>query len=319
MARMKSAQAVYYGPADSGYPSVGRVSANESVDFLWMEGTWCYIRYSVSGTANKKCGYVPETAVNHANESPLIYNDNNSGDRYIRDGGTTYTGPGSSGYVSAGSVDAGELVAYTGYKYNDYALIEYSVGSTSNKKRAWYSAGDMTTEPASSGSTFYNYTANGWTVTSPWNGAADHPGHLGLDLKRPSDTSFYALADGVVVAKSSSCLRSNGYTIVLQHNIGGKPFFSFYAHMDSSPNLSVGDRVTCGTPIHVYGASGNVTGPHLHLGVYTGEINNDQYGYYKVNDELTYFNDYGLGYIDYNNYRFFDPAQVIATNGGVIC
>ena len=71
MARMKSAQAVYYGPADSGYPSVGRVSANESVDFLWTEGTWCYIRYSVSGTANKKCGYVPETAVNHANESPL--------------------------------------------------------------------------------------------------------------------------------------------------------------------------------------------------------------------------------------------------------
>ena len=175
----------------------------------------------------KKCGYVPETAVNHANESPLIYNDNNSGDRYIRDGGTTYTGPGSSGYVSAGSVDAGELVAYTGYKYNDYALIEYSVGSTSNKKRAWYSAGDMTTEPASSGSTFYNYTANGWTVTSPWNGTADHPGHLGLDLVRSSNTSFYALADGVVVAKSSSCLRSNGYTIVLQHNIGGKPFFSF--------------------------------------------------------------------------------------------
>lgn len=73
---------------------------------------------------------------------------NNSGDRYIRDGGTTYTGPGSSGYVSAGSVDAGELVAYTGYKYNDYALIEYSVGSTSNKKRAWYSAGDMTREPS---------------------------------------------------------------------------------------------------------------------------------------------------------------------------
>ena len=88
MARMKSAQTVYYGPAYSGYPSVGSVSANESVDFLWTEGAWCYIRYSVSGTANKKCGYVPETAVNHANESPLIYNDNNSGDRYIRDGGT---------------------------------------------------------------------------------------------------------------------------------------------------------------------------------------------------------------------------------------
>ena len=71
MARMKSAQTVYYGPAYSGYPSVGSVSANESVDFLWTEGAWCYIRYSVSGTANKKCGYVPETAVNHANKSLL--------------------------------------------------------------------------------------------------------------------------------------------------------------------------------------------------------------------------------------------------------
>ena len=218
MARMKSVQAVYYGPADSGYPSVGRVSANESVEYFWTEGAWCYICYSVSGTSNKKCGYVPDTAVNYTNENPLVDNAN-SGTRYIRSGGTTYTGPSSSGYVSAGSVDAGESVMYTGYKYNNYALIEYSVGSTSTKKRAWYLASDMTKDPVSSGSTFYDYTANGWTVTNPWNGAADHPGHLGLDLKRPSDTSFYALADGVVVAKSSSCLRSNGYTIVLQHNM----------------------------------------------------------------------------------------------------
>ena len=63
MARMKSVQAVYYGPADSGYPSVGRVSANESVEYFWTEGAWCYICYSVSGTSNKKCGYVPDTAV----------------------------------------------------------------------------------------------------------------------------------------------------------------------------------------------------------------------------------------------------------------
>ncbi|MFQ9060518.1 MAG: M23 family metallopeptidase [Oscillospiraceae bacterium] len=318
MARMKSAQTVYYGPAYSGYPSVGSVSANESVEYFWTEGAWCYICYSVSGTSNKKCGYVPDTAVNYTNENPLVDNAN-SGTRYIRSGGTTYTGPGSSGYVSAGSVDAGESVMYTGYKYNNYALIEYSVGSTSTKKRAWYLASDMTKDPVSSGSTFYDYTANGWTVTNPWNGAADHPGHLGLDLERPSNINFYALADGVVIAKSRSCLPSNGYTIVLQHNIGGKQFFSFYAHMDSSPNLSVGDRVTCGTPIHVYGASGVVTGPHLHLGVYTGGINDDQYGYYRVNNNSTYFNDYGLGYFDYNDYRFFDPAQVIATNGGIIC
>lgn len=38
MARMKSAQTVYYGPAYSGYPSVGSVSANESVEYFWTEG-----------------------------------------------------------------------------------------------------------------------------------------------------------------------------------------------------------------------------------------------------------------------------------------
>ena len=50
---MKSAQTVYYGPAYSGYPSVGSVSANESVEYFWTEGAWCYICYSVSGTSNK--------------------------------------------------------------------------------------------------------------------------------------------------------------------------------------------------------------------------------------------------------------------------
>lgn len=75
---------------------------------------------------------MPDTAVNYTNENPLVDNAN-SGTRYIRSGGTTYTGPSSSGYVSAGSVDAGESVMYTGYKYNNYALIEYSVGSTSTK------------------------------------------------------------------------------------------------------------------------------------------------------------------------------------------
>lgn len=148
MAKMKTAQTVYYGPASSGYPSVGSVSANESVDFFWVEGTWCYIRYSVSGSSNKKCGYVRDTAVNHSGESQLIYNDNNGGTRYVRSGGKTYTGPGSSGYVEAGSVDAGEAVTYTGYKYNNYALVEYGVTGSSNKKRAWYSASDMTTEPS---------------------------------------------------------------------------------------------------------------------------------------------------------------------------
>lgn len=317
MAKMKTAQTVYYGPASSGYPSVGSVSANESVDFFWVEGTWCYIRYSVSGSSNKKCGYVRDTAVNHSGESQLIYNDNNGGTRYVRSGGKTYTGPGSSGYVEAGSVDAGEAIAYTGYKYNNYALVEYDVTGSSNKKRAWYLASDMTVVQVVNN--FYNYNANGWSTTNPWNGTEKHPGHLGLDLVRSNNQDFYALADGVVEKNENTDYPANGYTIVLKHSANGKVFYSFYAHMDSAPNLKVGDRVTCGTRINIYGSSGNVTAAHLHLGVYTGSAADNQYGYYRVNNNSTYFDDGGRGYIDYIGYRFFDPARVISTNGSIIC
>lgn len=317
MAKMTDAQVVYYGPS-TGYPSVGSVSKNEGVDSFWVEGNWCYIRYTVGSSSTKKCGYVLNEKVNHSGETPQISNDNNGGTRYVRDGGKTYTGPGSSGYVEAGSVDAGEAVTYTGYKYNNYALIEYNVGTTGNKKRAWYSANDMTLTPPVT-NTFYNYNANGWTTTNPWNGTANHPGHLGLDLVRSSNKEFYALADGKVVANDVDGYPSNGNTIVLEHSIGGKVFYSFYAHMDSAPNLQVGDRVTCGTRINTYGSSGNVTAAHLHLGVYTGSAEDNQYGYYRVNDNPTYFDDGGRGYFDYMGYRFFDPAQVISTNGSIIC
>jgi hypothetical protein len=113
---------VYYGPSFSGYPSVGNVSANESVEFFWVEGSWCYICYAVSGTNSKKCGYAEDDAVNHSGEYPLTENSSTGGLRYIRDGGATYTGPGDSGYPSASFVDAGEAVTYTGYKYNGYDL-----------------------------------------------------------------------------------------------------------------------------------------------------------------------------------------------------
>ncbi len=54
MAKMLKNRTVYYGPSSSGYPTVGSVTANESVEFFWVEGSWCYIRYAVSGKNSKK-------------------------------------------------------------------------------------------------------------------------------------------------------------------------------------------------------------------------------------------------------------------------
>ena len=96
MAKMRTAKKVYYGPSTS-YPEVGNVAINEAVDFFWVEGSWCYIRYAVSGSSNKKCGYVQDASVNYSGEKPLVSNSGTGGTRYIREGGKTYTGPSDSG------------------------------------------------------------------------------------------------------------------------------------------------------------------------------------------------------------------------------
>ncbi len=325
-ATMKTAQTVRYGPAPSGYPSVGSVSAGESVEVMWFEGIWCYICYYVTGTFTCKCGYVPESSVNIIHTPDEIINDGNAGPRYVRVGSTVYTGPAASGYPSAGSVDTDERVIYAGYKSNRYALIEYNVVGTANKKRAWICANNLKVDASSVPDTptgsdsVYNYVANGWTITNPWDGTANHPGHLGLDLVKNSDTLIRAFADGVVAAKSTRCYSSNGYTIVLQHTLNNKTVYSFYAHMDTTPDWDVGDPIFCGDIINNYGSSGNVTGAHLHLGIFTGlDAQTDQYGYYRVGGVTQTFDDDGLGYIDFNSYRFFNPEKVISTNGGIIC
>lgn len=304
MAKMLSQQTVYYGPSYSGYPSVGSVSANESIDYLWTEGAWCYIRYSVSGTANKKCGYVPESAVNHTNETPLVYNDNNGGTRYIRSGGSTYTGPGGSGYVSAGSVDAGEAVTYTGYKYNNsYALIEYNVGSTSNKKRAWYPASDMTTDPTEAPTENTNTT-----IKDPISKTLNYTFSDHKDYEVGSGTPVYAMCDGVFEAKycvgsmTSTTTEDSYVSLGICGNLypstqwetedHRKPSKIQYGHLSSlngytcPSNLTVASygstesactyikkvplgsqNVNCGDLLGYSGNTGNSSGPHLHIGL----------------------------------------------------
>ena len=121
MSTMKSAQTVYYGPSTSTYPWVGSVSQNETVTAIWKEGTWAHIEYSVTGTTNKKRGYVPTITVNITESVPTITNQNLT--RYVNTSGTTYTGPASTGYVTAGSVSRGETVIYIGQMLTAMRLL----------------------------------------------------------------------------------------------------------------------------------------------------------------------------------------------------
>ncbi len=88
--------------------------------------------------------------------------------------------------------------------------------------------------------------------------------HAGVDFAGPVGTPLYATADGVVV--HSGWLAGYGRLVKIQHEFGIE---TRYGHM-SRINVRVGQRVSRGERIGDMGASGRVTGPHLHYEVRVG-------------------------------------------------
>lgn len=92
---------------------------------------------------------------------------------------------------------------------------------------------------------------------SIFNGQARSP-HGGADFASPAGTAVKAPGGGrVVLAKA---LYYTGNTVVLDHGLG---LFSLFAHF-SAISVNEGDVVTTGTVLGRVGATGRVTGPHLH-------------------------------------------------------
>lgn len=89
--------------------------------------------------------------------------------------------------------------------------------------------------------------------------------HHGIDFAAKRGTPVLASAAGKVV--ESSALHDGqtkyGQVIVIDHGDGLR---SMYAHLDRR-SVRVGDTVAAGEAIGLSGATGRVTGPHLHLEV----------------------------------------------------
>lgn len=167
----------------------------------------------------------------------------------------------------------------------------------------------------------YNYDASGWKSNgNGWNHHSDsgkYFGHLGVDYtKAGSNVPVCAIADGIVVYSNKTTY--NGNTVTIKHSINGKTFYSFYAHMKDGTRVAKNKTVKAGEKIGVMGNTGNSTATHLHLGIYTGPLKGDQFGYNKVNNKNTKFNDNNKGYWDFNGNRFYDPQKFFATNGSII-
>jgi murein DD-endopeptidase MepM/ murein hydrolase activator NlpD len=90
-----------------------------------------------------------------------------------------------------------------------------------------------------------------------------HPGspHGGVDFPAPTGTPVHAAQRGRVVLAEE--LFFSGNTVLVDHGLG---VYTFYCHF-SEIDAKVGDEVAVGTVLGKVGATGRVTGPHLHWGL----------------------------------------------------
>lgn len=106
----------------------------------------------------------------------------------------------------------------------------------------------------------YELTAQFGDTSGHWSSGS----HTGLDLAAPVGTPIRSVADGEVV--STDYDGAYGATTVVRLDDGTEVWF---CHQDSQ-DVAPGERVERGQVIGAVGASGNVTGPHLHLEIRPG-------------------------------------------------
>ncbi len=111
-------------------------------------------------------------------------------------------------------------------------------------------------------------------ITSVYGAARTYNGtlksyHGGVDFRARTPLPITATNDGIVVLAKERYYA--GDTVIIDH---GEGIYSCYFHL-SRYDVRVGDRVTRGQIIGLTGASGRITGPHLHFGIMAHGLQTD--------------------------------------------
>ena len=97
-------------------------------------------------------------------------------------------------------------------------------------------------------------------------------------------------------------------------------FYSFYGHMekDSTEHLEEGQFVCAGEQLGVVGSTGNSTGNHIHLAFYVNEKNPNEHCEHDLWGYTLKETFIDQEYKSFKEYIFFNPPEVIQTQGQVI-
>jgi len=141
-----------------------------------------------------------------------------------------------------------------------------SSSSSSSSSSSASSSSSKSSSATASTSSGYTLPVTGGTIGTGYRvaGSMWSSGyHTGVDFVVPTGTTVKAVAAGTVV--SAAYDGAYGNEVVIRHADGE---YSQYAHM-SQLSVSAGQTVTEGQQIGLSGATGNVTGPHLHFEIRT--------------------------------------------------
>ncbi len=134
----------------------------------------------------------------------------------------------------------------------------------------------VTSNYVNAGLDWYSYGSNG--------PGDDLRTHHGIDMANPIGVEIHAAGDGTVIwagrghVNEYESIPSYGNCVVIEQDLGyrGKTIYTLYAHL-STTLVQKGDRVEAGQVIGLIGATGQVTGPHVHF-----EVRIDRDSYYAV-------------------------------------